>query len=188
MLTALIVLALIVVLVTILVGWLRGRDRNNYFENEIDPFYAEPARLAAAGLLHEEQSDGGRRRRPTYVITPAGEAALRSWLAEPARDPGLLKLYFGGLVAPADVQDVARARQEVHRACLADYERLEELLNDRNDWRYALATVRLGVRFERHALEFWQTVVSEPVDTQATVPEGNGTPQLSGRGRGGNDE
>src|SRR5215510_13614233 len=44
--------------------------------------YAEPARLAAAGLLSERRERGGRNRRH-YTITEAGRAAVRAWLAEP---------------------------------------------------------------------------------------------------------
>src|SRR3990170_5017800 len=46
-------------------------------------FYAEPARLAAAGYLDERVERGGRRRR-TYELTPRGRAALDEWLGEPA--------------------------------------------------------------------------------------------------------
>ena len=44
--------------------------------------YAEPERLAKTGLVSEEREDGGRRRR-RFTITPAGEAALDAWLADP---------------------------------------------------------------------------------------------------------
>ena len=43
--------------------------------------YAEPARLAEAGLLTVEQEDGGRRRR-RYSIAADGQEALQAWLAE----------------------------------------------------------------------------------------------------------
>src|SRR5438132_12953587 len=48
--------------------------------------YAEPARLARAGLLAEEREQGGRRRR-TYSATHAGREALAAWLAEPTGEP-----------------------------------------------------------------------------------------------------
>jgi DNA-binding MarR family transcriptional regulator len=44
--------------------------------------YAEPVRLAAAGLLVEEREEKGRRRR-LWSITAAGRDALDAWLAEP---------------------------------------------------------------------------------------------------------
>ena len=62
--------------------------------------YAEPERLAAAGLVSVRREDGGRRRKH-YALTDAGREALRDWLADagtpPAefREPALLKLFFG---------------------------------------------------------------------------------------------
>src|ERR1044071_1151865 len=63
--------------------------------------YAEPERLADAGLRSERREEGGRRRRH-YKLTAEGKHVLSEWLAEPTdemaelRDPGLLKLFFGG--------------------------------------------------------------------------------------------
>ena len=64
-------------------------------------FYAEPARLAAAGYVDEHVERGGRRRR-TYSLSARGREALEAWLAEPEtrfgefRFPGMLKIFFGG--------------------------------------------------------------------------------------------
>src|SRR5215211_3636955 len=44
--------------------------------------YAEPARLAEAGLLEETREETGRRRRH-YSITPAGRECVEEWLVEP---------------------------------------------------------------------------------------------------------
>ena len=62
--------------------------------------YAEPARLARAGYLTEQQESHGRRRK-LYGLTDRGQQALDDWLGtfapEPymLRDPALLKLFFG---------------------------------------------------------------------------------------------
>src|SRR6188472_2316213 len=64
--------------------------------------YAEPARLADAGLLEETREEAGRRRRH-YTITAAGRQRLSQWLSEPVsspteyRDLGLLKFFFAEL-------------------------------------------------------------------------------------------
>ena len=84
--------------------------------------YGEPARLAKAGYLTEQQETTGRRRK-TYALTRQGREALAEWLTGPTsaftelRDPGLLKLYFG-----ADPQAVAAEQAELHRRKLAEYE------------------------------------------------------------------
>ena len=77
-------------------------------------FYAEPARLAAAGYLDERVERGGRRRR-TFALTERGREALRAWLEEPEtrfgefRFPGILKIFFG-----ADPAEFAEAQARHH--------------------------------------------------------------------------
>lgn len=46
--------------------------------------YEEPKRLVKAGLANADRSSTGRRPRTVYRITPAGRAALRSWVEEGA--------------------------------------------------------------------------------------------------------
>jgi PadR family transcriptional regulator, regulatory protein AphA len=95
-------------------------------------FYAEPARLAAAGYLDERVERGGRRRR-TFALTDRGRAALQAWLDEPEtrfgefRFPGMLKIFFG-----ADPGAFASG-QAAHHAELA--ERFEAIRDaaDRGD-------------------------------------------------------
>ena len=82
-------------------------------------FYAEPARLAAAGYVSETVERGGRRRR-TFALTERGREALEAWLAEPEtrfgefRFPGMLKIFFG-----ADPAGFAGG-QAAHHAALAE--------------------------------------------------------------------
>jgi PadR family transcriptional regulator, regulatory protein AphA len=81
-------------------------------------FYAEPARLAAAGYLSEEQQPGGRRRK-TYALTPAGSEALAAWLATPTaqppqvRDELILKIFCGAEPEPLLRERVAWLREEL---------------------------------------------------------------------------
>lgn len=128
--------------------------------------YAEPARLAAAGLLSETQERGGRRRR-RFTITAAGRAAIRHWLARPAREPseirdlGLLQLFFGSLGDSSTVAELARAQREAHLERLAGYEALRESVAGVAD-AHALATLQLGLRFEELAIEFWEGIADRP--------------------------
>ncbi len=88
--------------------------------------YAEPARLAGAGYLVEQQEEGGRRRR-SYALTDRGREALADWLETPTdklpemRDPALLRLFFG-----ADQHALATTQRAAHELALADYERLRD--------------------------------------------------------------
>jgi PadR family transcriptional regulator, regulatory protein AphA len=51
--------------------------------------YAEPKRLAAAGMVRMRREQVGRRSRTIYEITPAGREALRRQLATPPVPPQL---------------------------------------------------------------------------------------------------
>jgi PadR family transcriptional regulator AphA len=85
-------------------------------------FYAEPARLAAAGYLSEQQEKGGRRRK-SYALTDAGRVALKAWLAAPTaqppqlRDELILKVFCG-----ADPEPLLRERIAWLRGELAELE------------------------------------------------------------------
>ena len=124
--------------------------------------YAEPARLAAAGLLDEEVEDHGRRRR-LYRITPHGRDALREWIGEPTgdgtevRDLGLLKLFFAASASADEVAVLADRQTEVHHRMLAEYDALNDALKDAaGEWE--LATLDLGRRFEQLTIDFWTEV------------------------------
>jgi DNA-binding PadR family transcriptional regulator len=123
--------------------------------------YAEPERLASAGLVSEEREDGGRRRR-RFTITPAGEAALDAWLADPdvpdpeLRDVSLIKVFFG-----ADQQEVARRQLAAHQAQLATYEELRAALRLATDGPPGpVSTLDAGVRHERAMIAYWRSLLA----------------------------
>jgi PadR family transcriptional regulator AphA len=141
--------------------------------------YGEPARLAGLGLLSEEREEGGRRRR-IFTITPAGLDALRAWLSQPSReptelrDPGLLQLFFADLGPPDARRAIATEQLANHRAKLGEYvedQRLEQGPRDarpghRTAERWHGETVRMGLLYERAAVDFWAGVAggSGPAD------------------------
>lgn len=129
--------------------------------------YAEPDRLVDAGLLDVEQEEGGRRRK-RYSITDDGRRALEAWLADPSseveeiRSMATLKLFFGALARSDDV--VALADEQV-RACrekLDVYRGIEAAVGDSPEFRFPLATLRLGMKVEQAELEFWQDIAADP--------------------------
>jgi PadR family transcriptional regulator AphA len=142
--------------------------------------YKEPARLTGLGLLTEEREDGGRRRR-LFMITGAGRQALRAWLAHPARQPtelrdlGLLQLFFADL-EPATTRAIAQEQLALHRTQLAVYEagRTAAPRGPRStsptveQWRGV--TLRMGLLYERAAVEFWAAVAAQkPIPGAATT-------------------
>jgi DNA-binding PadR family transcriptional regulator len=117
--------------------------------------YAEPARLARAGYLTEEQEQRGRRRK-RYSLATRGRRALDDWLGrltpEPyvLRDLALLKLFFG-----ADVGELANGQLETHRRMLAEFTALSKLdpgTGPRGPW----LALDLGIKHERAAVRFWE--------------------------------
>src|SRR5262245_19977918 len=142
-----------------------GQSVGHFWSFPHAQLYAEPARLAGAGLLAEEREAGGRNRRH-YTITAAGRAALRTWLATPEvglaeiRDLGLLKLFFADLGTPASVTELAVALREAHRARLASYRRLAADLEQLPGSHLRVAPLEMGLRFERMAVEFWTDVAA----------------------------
>jgi DNA-binding PadR family transcriptional regulator len=133
--------------------------------------YAEPARLVGLGLLQEEQEQGGRKRR-TYELTQEGRHALHRWLSEPTevpteiRDLAVLKLFFGTQAGPGDVTRVATAAAAGHRARLEEYEAIAAAVPADAD-RHQLATLALGIRYERASLAYWETLAEEGPDWSA---------------------
>lgn len=117
--------------------------------------YSECSRLAREGLLQEQQEQTGRRRK-TYRMTDAGQAALDAWRAEPVgedfelRDPGILKLFFG-----ANPEPLAQAQLAIHEKQLATYrERAKQEMP--NGMRLAL---QCGIGHEREYVRYWKKLL-----------------------------
>jgi DNA-binding PadR family transcriptional regulator len=127
--------------------------------------YAEPARLATAGLLREDQEESGRRRR-IYTLTPAGRAALTDWLAVPVEEPtelrdlALLKLFFGSQSDDAAMRRQAKAALAAHERRLAEYRDLASRGQGADP--YQRRTLDLGLLYEQATLDFWTEVAERP--------------------------
>lgn len=122
--------------------------------------YAEPERLAAAGLLDERQEQGGRRRKH-YKLTEQGREALHEWLAQPTeemtelRDLAILKVFFGAEPGP-----MAAAQLPARKAKLAEYQAIHESLGAEAPRGLRLA-LEAGIGHERDWVEFWAKLAGE---------------------------
>ena len=127
--------------------------------------YGEPARLAKAGYLSEQQEATGRRRK-TYALTKKGREALAAWLAGPTsaftelRDPGLLKLYFG-----ADPAAVAAEQAELHRGKLAEYETYVAHASPEEAEGPWLA-LQAGLAHEREWVRYWEKLEKRKTESR----------------------
>ena len=142
--------------------------------------YAEPQRLAAAGLLREEREPRGRRRR-TFAITGEGLAALREWLQTPVVQPpqvrhlGVLKLFFGEFADRDDIVALAHAQAAFHDARLEELKAAAEWLRERPDLDHPYATLRLGLAMEGALAQFWADVAERPPRTRRATEDGRGS-------------
>jgi PadR family transcriptional regulator, regulatory protein AphA len=120
--------------------------------------YAEPERLARAGYLRVERERSGRRRK-TYALTAKGRRAFERWRADPTgeleeiRDPGTLKLFFGG-----DPAELAAVQVEARKQRLAEYEAMRERGRGTAPEGPRLA-LEFGITLEREALRFWSELL-----------------------------
>jgi len=79
--------------------------------------YPELNRLEERGLVEGRPDPRGGVKRTSYTLTKAGEQALQGWLTDresytfELRDEGLLRFFFGDLLARDDVVANLRARQ-----------------------------------------------------------------------------
>lgn len=123
--------------------------------------YDEPARLADAGLLQVRHERGGRRRK-SYTITEAGGAELRAWLAQPTCEPleirnaAEIKLFFGQLAEPENLQALALEQVAMHEQRLAELDAIADRSRDGDEVTARLAPLDLGRRIEQTALQFWR--------------------------------
>jgi DNA-binding PadR family transcriptional regulator len=128
--------------------------------------YRDPPRLAEMGLLTEETEEGGRRRR-FFHLTPAGEQALREWLAAPEvpqaefRDPAQLRLAFADLGDPDDLVRLARTQARQHRDLMKMYERRRAALDPGDAGTISRERMlSYGILHEQAHAAFWETIAS----------------------------
>jgi PadR family transcriptional regulator AphA len=131
----------------------------NFFSIPHSQLYAEPERLAGAGLLSVRREEGGRRRKH-YSLTARGRKALESWLESPTeemyelRDPGLLKLAMG-----SDAKALARAQLPAHEERLQRFQEILRVLEASGATTEQRLVVESGIGHEREYVRFWKRVL-----------------------------
>jgi DNA-binding PadR family transcriptional regulator len=127
--------------------------------------YAEPEHLKAAGLVSAVREESGRKRR-IYTITEKGKQALQEWLRAPTelsveiRDVALLKLFFGNLLAPDDLRQLATEQAAFHRQRLADNETICAALNQQ-DAGFAATALEMVTLYDKAAIAFWASIAND---------------------------
>ncbi len=113
--------------------------------------YPELKRLSEAGLVEGSDASQGDRKRTVYAITSDGEAELKDWLRRPPqtaemREEGLLKLFFAGVLKPAEAVETLRS---MRRMRLELAERLRAMEPEKAELKdpYPLMVLRAGIEF-----------------------------------------
>jgi DNA-binding PadR family transcriptional regulator len=143
--------------------------------------YPTLKRLAAEGLIDPVKSTiASKKQRQEYVLTAAGRACLREWLAlpfqnDPPRNEFLLKLFFGGEAAPGTALKHVRELQERNRRTLATLEGIEsmaqEIQSQNSNKPYWMLTLGLGLAMTRAALDWGESALAQLAAMEAAAAE-----------------
>jgi DNA-binding PadR family transcriptional regulator len=145
--------------------------------------YPELAKLEGQRhVRHRVVRNPGPREGKLYSITATGRQALADWtVTDPAdaiRDEFMLRVYSLWTADPAEATQLVERRRAAHSARLVELEGIESRFtgapaNPSDPDFSAYATLRRGLSFERHAIEWcdWMLTalttsgyVDEPID------------------------
>jgi PadR family transcriptional regulator, regulatory protein AphA len=133
--------------------------------------YPELKRLSEAGLVEGLDAPRGERKRTVYAITPSGEEALRDWLRQPpstyeARDEGMLKLFFAGVLPPDEAAQILRSMRE-HRLALVERLQAIEPKALENEDPFPLTVLRGGIEFNEWYAGWCERMEAQILETAA---------------------
>jgi PadR family transcriptional regulator AphA len=131
--------------------------------------YPELKRLSEAGLVEGVDASQGDRKRTRYAITADGKAELKDWLRRPPeasemREEGLLKLFFSGVLKPAEAVETLRAMRK-RRLELSEQLRVMEPQKMENvEDPYPLMVLRAGIEFNEWFAEWCERMEAQLLD------------------------
>jgi DNA-binding PadR family transcriptional regulator len=159
---------------------LSGYDLKKIFDRSVRHFwsadqsqiYRTLAHLTQQGWVEVEvieQSD--RPDRKLYHITPAGQAALRSWLEGPfpvqeSRSAPLIQVFFMAGLSDERILEKFREAEALFRAMLTRYEQVPNQIDDmiqmagsQRETYFWMQTLELGNKVMRVQLEWAQAII-----------------------------
>ena len=132
--------------------------------------YPELKRLSEAGLVEGSDASQGDRKRTVYAITADGEAELKDWLRKPPetaemREEGLLKLFFAGVLKPAEAVETLRS---MRRMRLDLVERLRAMQSEKEaiDDPFPPMVLRAGIEFNEWFAEWCERMETQLLDAE----------------------
>jgi DNA-binding PadR family transcriptional regulator len=143
--------------------------------------YAEPKRLADAGLIEiEEEPAGPTRTRQRYQITAAGRRALAEWLATDPAPPriemeALLRAFLADAGRPDDLlAALAATREQAEASYRAGMELVQGYRAGDNPFPERLHLNLLWIAFVRDLLQLladWSDFATGEVQAWASVTD-----------------
>jgi DNA-binding PadR family transcriptional regulator len=132
--------------------------------------YPELKRLSEAGLVAGVDASTGDRKRTRYAITADGEAELKDWLRRPPevaemREEGLLKLFFAGVLKPAEAVETLRSMRRARLELAERLHALEPEKVEKLEDPYPLMVLRAGIEFNE-----WFAEWCERMEAQLLAP------------------
>jgi PadR family transcriptional regulator, regulatory protein AphA len=127
--------------------------------------YPELAKLAAAGLIRK--TEAGPRGSQRYAITPDGQAAVRTWLAETSpidnpRAEGMVRVFFLGMLDPEAAAGYLQAEGARHEARLERYRTYAEQCSlDDPASRWQRMALEAGMRHEAAMVDWAAWAIDE---------------------------
>ncbi len=140
--------------------------------------YPELKRLSEAGLIEGIDASRGDRKRTVYAITADGEAELKDWLRRPPetaemREEGLLKLFFSGVLKPAEAVETLRSMRRVRLELAERLRALEpEKTGIEDKAPYPLMVLRGGIEFNEWFADWCERMEAQlltPVDEEGSA-------------------
>lgn len=130
--------------------------------------YPELKRLSEAGLVKGIDASRGDRKRTVYAITADGEAELKDWLRKPPetaemREEGLLKLFFAGVLKPAEAVETLRSMQRMRLDLVARLRAMEPEKAELKD-PYPLMVLRAGIEFNEWFADWCERMEAQLLD------------------------
>lgn len=132
--------------------------------------YPELKRLSEAALVEGVDASQGDRKRTRYAITADGKAELKDWLRKPPeasemREEGLLKLFFSGVLKPAEAVETLRAMRKRRLELSEQLRSMEPQKMENAEDPFPLMVLRAGIEFNE-----WFAEWCERMETQLLEP------------------
>jgi PadR family transcriptional regulator, regulatory protein AphA len=129
--------------------------------------YPELKRLSEAGLIEGVDASQGDRKRTRYGITADGRAELKDWLRRPPetaemREEGLLKLFFSGVLKPAEAVETLRTMRQRRLELTERLRSLEpEKVEANPEDPFPLMVLRAGIEFNEWFVDWCERMEAQ---------------------------